>query len=109
MLPKASKTNFKQSSKDIECDKSIPVINQSPQINRSFDVIKAAIQFVPNLGHQIMKSSCNVHGTYELPEVKNPTNDLEISSESLGFILEGIRLNSIQKRKRFSLRKSSAK
>ena len=48
-------------------------------------------------------------GTYELPDVKNPTTDLEISSESLGFILEGVQLNSIQKRKRFSLKKSSVK
>jgi len=45
-------------------------------------------------------------GTYELPDVKNPTDDLEINSASLGFILEGIQLNSIQKRKRFSLKKA---
>ena len=48
-------------------------------------------------------------GTYELPDVKNPTDNLEINSASLGFILEGIQLNSIQKRKSFSLRKSAAK
>jgi transposase len=42
-------------------------------------------------------------GTYELPEIKSSADNMEISSECLGFILDGIQLNSVQKRKRFSL------
>ena len=36
-------------------------------INQPLDVIKAAIQFAPNLGHEIMNSSCNVQCIVLLP------------------------------------------
>ena len=53
-------TEFKSSYEDIECDELILMINGSFSSDRPLDVIKATIQYVPNLGHGIMNSSCNV-------------------------------------------------
>lgn len=43
-------------------------------------------------------------GTYELPEVNDEVKSLELSREKLLWILQGIELKSIKKRKRFSFK-----
>jgi transposase len=42
-------------------------------------------------------------GTFELPNGNSPGRSIEISSEQLHFILSGIVLSSVKKRKRFQL------
>ena len=44
-------------------------------------------------------------GTYELPVSETKGAGLEVSAENLGFILDGIQLSSVRKRKRFCLQK----
>lgn len=45
-------------------------------------------------------------GTYELPELNN-SNHIELNNDSLMFILKGISLRSIKRRKRFALLKKT--
>ena len=40
-------------------------------------------------------------GTYELPSIGQENNDLSISQEALQYILSGVSLKSIRKRKRY--------
>lgn len=44
-------------------------------------------------------------GTYELPGAMSPGKSLEVSAENLLFILEGIQLSSVRKRKRYIVEK----
>ncbi len=44
-------------------------------------------------------------GTYELPGAGNPGKSLEVSAENLLFILEGIQLDSVRKRRRYTIEK----
>jgi transposase len=40
-------------------------------------------------------------GTYELPAISQDNNDLSISNEALQYILQGVSLKSVRKRKRY--------
>ena len=40
-------------------------------------------------------------GTYELPALSQDSNDLSISNEALQYILQGVSLKSVHKRKRY--------
>jgi len=44
-------------------------------------------------------------GTYEVPRAMSPGKSLEVSAENLLFILEGIQLDSVRKRKRYIIEK----
>lgn len=48
-------------------------------------------------------------GTYELPAGGSPGKSQEVSAENLLFILEGIQLDSVRKRKRYIIEKSYQK
>ena len=45
-------------------------------------------------------------GTYELPVTDEKSNSVEMSSDELMFILKGITLSSVRRRKRFDLNKN---
>lgn len=40
-------------------------------------------------------------GTYELPSISQDTSDLSISNEALQYILSGVSLKSVRKRRRY--------